>query len=91
MTHQKTNQEGARENYLQAPYKVNVMRKIKVCNYEILNFEEEPLVHTSVGLARITSPGVFSILRKMFKIKAKKYRDFHTVTSDAERGPLPSG
>lgn len=45
------------------------MRKIKVCNYEILNFEVDPLVYTSTGITRITSAGIFSVLKEILKEK----------------------
>lgn len=43
------------------------MKKIKICNYEILNFEQDPLVYSSAGITKITDEGVFNALKKIVK------------------------
>lgn len=47
------------------------MKKIKICNYEILNFEQDPLVYTSVGVTKITNEGIFNALKEIVKKKGQ--------------------
>lgn len=43
------------------------MKKIKICNYEILNFEQDPLVYSSAGITKITDDGLFNALKEIVK------------------------
>ncbi|MHC6224737.1 McbB family protein [Pseudomonas sp. X10] len=45
------------------------MKSLKICNYEILNFETEPLVYSAKGITKITNPNLASALHKIIKLK----------------------
>ena len=47
------------------------MKKIKPCNYEILNFEQDPLVCDSVGNNKKTNKGFSDWLKKIVKRKGR--------------------
>lgn len=44
------------------------MKKIKTCNYEILNFEQDPLA-PSMETANINNKGIFHVLKVIVKRK----------------------
>lgn len=46
------------------------MKKIKTCNYEILNFEQDPLV-PSMGATNINNKGIFHVLKVIVKRKGQ--------------------
>jgi hypothetical protein len=47
------------------------MKKIKICNYEILNFEQDSLDCTSGGVTKKTNKGIFNVLKEIFKGKGQ--------------------
>ncbi|WP_449431833.1 McbB family protein [Pseudomonas putida] len=41
------------------------MKSLKICNYEILNFESDPLIYSSHGITKITDTHLAQALRKI--------------------------
>lgn len=47
------------------------MKKMKICNYEILNFDAEPLIYSDHGITRITNPQLVRALQDLTKHRNK--------------------
>lgn len=66
------------------------MNVLRIYNYEIMNFESDPLVFSSAGFTKITEPGIVSALMKIEQTQSKyiKRQDLERILKAENLDPL---